>query len=61
MNDLVQFVEVLFAIFAINKWLVFSLTFFGTLRYNCVIKTREIFNFISLINNSALLNLAFCY
>ena len=40
----------LFGIFAIKKWLVFSLTSFGTLKYDCVIKTREIFNFLPLIN-----------
>ena len=34
----------LLGIFAIKKWVVFSLTSFGTLKYNWVIKTREIFN-----------------
>ena len=34
----------LLGIFAIKKWLVFSLTSFGTLKYDWVIKTREIFN-----------------
>ena len=37
--------SLLFGIFAIKKWLVFSRTSFGTLKYNWVIKTREIFNF----------------
>ena len=34
----------LLGVFAIKKWVVFSLTSFGTLKYNWVIKTREIFN-----------------
>ena len=52
--------SLLFGIFAIKKWVVFSLTSFGTLKYDCVIKTREIFNFLPLINSSVL-NLGFCY
>ena len=43
--------SLLFGIFAIKKWLVFSVTSFGTLKYDCVIKTKEIFNFLRLINN----------
>ena len=35
-----------------KKLVVFSLTSFGTLEYDCVMKTREIFNFLPLINNS---------
>ena len=31
---------------------VFSLTSSGTLKYNCVIDTTKIFNFLPLINNS---------
>ena len=34
--------SLLFGICAIKKWIVFSLTSFGTLKYDCVIKTREI-------------------
>ena len=30
-----------FGIFVIKKWVAFSLTSFGTLKYDCVIKTRE--------------------
>ena len=48
MNDLDQFVEVLF-------YLEFSLTSFGTLKYDCVIKTIEMFNFVPLINNSVII------
>ena len=33
----------LFGIFAIKKWVVFSLTAFGTLKYHWEIKAREIF------------------
>ena len=36
----------------IKKSVEFSLTSFGTLKYDCVIKTIEMINFISLINNS---------
>ena len=35
--------SLLFRIFIIKKSVVFSLTFFGTLKYECVIKTREMF------------------
>ena len=31
---------------------ILSLTFCGTLKYGCVIKTRNIFNFLPLMNNS---------
>ena len=37
----------------ITKWVKFSLTSFGTLKYDYVIKAIEMFNFIPLINNSA--------
>ena len=57
MNDLLQFVEV----FAIKKWVVFSLTSFGTLKYDWVIKTREIFNFLPLINNSVTIKFSFLF
>ena len=36
----------------IKKWVEFSPTSFGTLNYDCVMKTREMFNFLPLINNS---------
>ena len=36
----------LLGIFVIKKWTVFSLTYFGTLKYDRVIKTREISNFL---------------
>ena len=44
MNEILQFIEVLLlGIFAVKKWLVFIyLTSFGTLKYDWVIKTREI-------------------
>ena len=40
------------AIFMIKKWVDFSLASFGILKYDWVMKTREIFNFLSLRNNS---------
>ena len=36
----------------IKKCLVFILTSFGTLKYDSVIKTREMFNFLPQINES---------
>ena len=45
--------SLLLGIFAIKKWVVFSVNSFGTLKYDRVIKTREMFNFLPLINNSA--------
>ena len=44
--------SLLLGIFMIKKWVVFSLTSCATLKYDCVIKIREIFNFLPLINNS---------
>ena len=44
--------SLLFGISMVRKCVEFSLTSFGTLKYDCVIKTIEMFNFISLINNS---------
>ena len=41
--------SLLVGIFIMKKWVEFSLTSFGT--YDCVIKTWEIFNFLSLIKN----------
>ena len=34
------------------KYVVFSLTYFGTLKYDCVIKTIEMLSFLPLISNS---------
>ena len=61
MNDLEQLVEALFlfGIFMIKKCVVFSLTYFGTLKCDCVIKTIEMFNFLSLINNSVTIGFSF--
>ena len=44
--------SLLFESFVIKKWVVLRLTSFGTLKYDYVIKTREIFNFLPLINSS---------
>ena len=41
----------LLKLFVIKKWVVFNLTSFGTLKYEWVIKTREVFNFLPLISN----------
>ena len=38
----------------IKKCVEFSLTSFGTVKYDCVIKTIEILSFLPLINNSAI-------
>ena len=38
--------SLLFGMFAMKKWLVFGLRSFGTLKYDWVIKTREMFNFL---------------
>ena len=35
-----------------KNWGEFSLTFFGTLKYDCVKKTAEMLDFLPLINNS---------
>ena len=37
--------SLLLGIFMIKKWVEFSLTSFGTLKYDCVIKTKESFKF----------------
>ena len=42
-----------------KKYVVLSLTSFGTLKYDCVIKTTEIFNFLTLINNLFTILLSF--
>ena len=36
----------------IKKCIAFSQTSFGTLKYDCVTKIREMFSFLPLINNS---------
>ena len=48
-----------FEIFITKQCVEFSLIFFGTAKKNCVIKTREIFSFLSLINNSVTIGLSF--
>ena len=42
-----------------QKWVEFSLTSFGALKHDSVIKTRELFNFLALINNSVTNELIF--
>ena len=49
----------LFKVFTIKKCVVFSLTTFGTLKHDCVIKTRKKFNFFPLINNLITTGLSF--
>ena len=46
-------------VFITRKCVEFRLTSFGTLKYDFVRKTVEMFNFLSLINNS--LDLVFYY
>ena len=53
--------SVLFGIFEIRKWVVLSLTSFGTLKYDWLIKTRQIFNFLPLINNSVTIEFNFLF
>ena len=57
MNDSIQFVQVLFlvGIFIIEKRVEFSLSSFGILKYDSVIKTIEKLNFLPPINNSVTL------
>ena len=57
MNDSIQFVQVLFlvGIFIIEKRVEFSLSSFGILNYDSVIKTIEKLNFLPPINNSVTL------
>ena len=43
----------------IKKWVEFSLTSFGTLKYDRVIKATKTFNFLSLINNSVPIGLSY--
>ena len=42
-----------------KKGVEFSLTFFGTVKYNCVIKTREMLSFLPLTNNSVTIGSTF--
>ena len=42
-----------------KKCVEFSLASYGTLKYDCVIKTIEVFNFLSLINNSVTIGFSF--
>ena len=42
-----------------KKCAVISLTSFGTLNYDCVIKTIGMFNFLHLINSSATIGFSF--
>ena len=42
-----------------KKCIVLSLTSFGTLRYDRVIRSIEIFNFLTLINNSGTTGFSF--
>ena len=48
----VYWISRLFGIFMIKKCVVFSLTSFGTLKYDCVIKAIEILSSLLLINSS---------
>ena len=43
----------------IKKWIEFSLTSLSTFKYDCVIKTTEMFNFLALINNSVTAGLSY--
>ena len=45
----------------IQKCVEFSLTLFGTLKYDWVIKIIEILSFLPLINNSVTTGLSFYY
>ena len=51
--------SLLFGIFIMKKWVVFSLTPFGTIKYDCIIKTIEMFNFLPLINSSVTIEFSF--
>ena len=42
-----------------KKWVEFSLLSFGTLTFHCVIKTIEMFNFVTLRNNSVTTGFSF--
>ena len=47
----IRWICLLFGIFIIKKGVEFSLTSFGTLKDDCIMKTK-IFNSVPLINNS---------
>ena len=57
----VQFVEVLFfsRIFIMKKSIEFNVTSFGNLKDDCIIKAREMFNFLILINSSVTIEFIF--
>ena len=61
MNDLMLFLEALFYLeFSKQKKCVeFSLTSFGTLKHDCVIKTSEMLSFLPLIKSSVTIELSF--
>ena len=42
-----------------KKCVEFSLTYFGTLKYDCVIKISEMLNFLPLINSYVTIGLSF--
>ena len=48
----------LLGIIKIKMRVEFSITSFGTLKYDCVIKTREMLNFLTLINKSVNIELS---
>ena len=54
-------ISLVFGIFIIKKWVEFSLSSLGTLKYDCIIKTRKMFNFLLLINNLVTIEFNFCY
>ena len=49
----------LFGICIVTKCAVFSLKSFGISKYDCVIETRELFNFLTPINHSVTILLSF--
>ena len=50
---------VLFGIFMMKKGIEFSVTSFGNLKYDCIIRTTEMFNFLPLINSSVTTEFSF--
>ena len=42
-----------------KKRVVLNLTYFGTLKHDCVIKAIEMFNFLPLINSSVTIGFSF--
>ena len=54
-------ISFLFGMFIMEKWVEFSLTFFGTLKYDFVIKTKEMFSFQPLINKSVTIEFCVLY